>query len=113
MITLETLATDLEKRLAGYLYRQRQVIEQTGARVSREDLEAGALVVFTNAWSVACFRLPRPRTGAENAARVRNLGRQREQLRAGLTEAFSSTEDPASWPAAAGAVVRRHVVARR
>lgn len=113
MITLDTLERDLERRLAGWLYRQRQVREQTGAKVSREDLEASALVVFSNAWSVACHRLPKPRTGAENVARVRNLGHVREQLATELAGAFASFADPADWPAAAGAVVRRHVVGKR
>jgi hypothetical protein len=113
--TLDTLATRLASsngRLASVLWRQARRIDLKQPALSREQLEADALQAFNMEWRTACFQLPKPRTGAENVARVRNLTKQRAQLEAQLAEVFA-TRDPHEWPVNAGAVVRAHVVARR
>lgn len=116
IVTLETLADRMESRngrIAGVLWRQARRVDVDGAEpLARDDLEAAALEAFDQEWKAACYRLPKPRTGAENVARVKTLGRMREQLTEGMAAAFAG-HDPHEWPTQAGAVVRRHVVARR
>lgn len=113
--TLDTLATRLASRngrLASVLWRQARRIDLKQPELSREQLEADAMQAFELEWRTACFQLPKPRTGAENVARVRNLAKQKAQLAGELAEVFA-TRDPHEWPVNAGAVVRGHVVSKR
>lgn len=113
--TLDNLATRLASRngrLASVLWRQARRIDLGQPELSREQLEADALAAFGMEWRTCCFQLPKPRTGAENVARIKNLGKQKAQLEAELVELFA-TRDPHEWPVNAAAVVRGHVRARR
>lgn len=112
---LDGLADKLDQQLAALLVRQRRRIELGAAEggIDRDALEQAALEVFGRCWtSSTMFGLPKARTGAENAARVRNTRKMRAELHEDLAELFAK-RDPHEWPKAARQLVRRRVAAGR
>lgn len=112
---LDGLAGKLDQQLAALLVRQQRRIElgDTTGGIDRDELERAALECFGRCWtSSTTFGLPKARTGAENAARVRNTRKMRAELEEDLAELFAK-RDPHEWPKAAARLIRRRVSARR